>query len=514
MPRHRAALRRPGPAGLTVAATDPLDAGLRGRVEAWIADDPDPAAREELRDLLAARGRRRAARALRGHRLAFGTAGLRGPLGAGPTRMNSRRGQRVSAGLARHLLATVPGAAEAGVVLGHDARHGSARFADAAAAVIAGAGRARAGACPRPLPTPVLAFAVRHLGSAAGVMVTASHNPPQTTGTSSTCRRRRARSSPPADARDRGAHRRGRAAGAACRSRRPGEPADHPARGRVAEAYLAAIVAALPAVGRRAAELRVAYTPMHGVGGAVLLRLLARAGLRGAARGRRAGRARPGLPDGRLPQPGGAGRAGPGARRRGGGSAPTSLLANDPDADRLARGRARRGARRLAGADRRRGGRAARGQPARPHAPACRPARLVATTVVSSTLLSRDRGRGRRRLRRDADRLQVDHARRRRRAGRAPAVRLRGGARLRRRRRGARQGRHLRRAARRADGGGGAVRGAQPRRRRSTTSPRASACTRRRRPRSSCRAPTASPGCAPSWPRCGRRRPPRCSTVR
>ena len=141
----------------------------------WLEEDPDPDTRAELRALLEANDH--AALSDRfGERLQFGTAGLRGALGAGPNRMNRVIVRRAAAGLAAYLLERVPGAASAGVVIGCDARHKSDVFAEDSAAVLAGAG-VRAFLLPPRLPTPLLAFAVRHLGCAAGVMVTASHNP-------------------------------------------------------------------------------------------------------------------------------------------------------------------------------------------------------------------------------------------------------------------------------------------------------------------------------------------------
>ncbi len=146
----------------------------------WLEEDPDPTTRAELEDLVA-RGDLDALQDRFASRLQFGTAGLRGALGAGPNRMNRVIVRRAAAGLARYLLDRVPGAAEAGVVIGCDARHNSDVFAEDTAAVCAGAGL-RALMLPPRLPTPLLAFAVRHLGCAAGVMVTASHNPPADNG--------------------------------------------------------------------------------------------------------------------------------------------------------------------------------------------------------------------------------------------------------------------------------------------------------------------------------------------
>lgn len=158
------------------------------RVQAWIDQDPDPETRSELDALLAKHrsGEKEASDRLDGMfsgRLSFGTAGLRGPIGPGPTAMNRVVVSQTTAGLAEFLLASrKPVNSERfRVVVGCDARTNSEVFTNDTAAVLSGYG-IEAIALPIELPTPVLAFAVRHLAADAGVMVTASHNPPQDNG--------------------------------------------------------------------------------------------------------------------------------------------------------------------------------------------------------------------------------------------------------------------------------------------------------------------------------------------
>jgi phosphomannomutase len=161
-------------------------ASHRELAEAWLAEDPDPITAAELRAMLAAcdaedpAAHKELAERFTGA-LAFGTAGLRGILGAGPQRMNRVLVRKVTAGLAAHLIANVPEARQRGVVIGHDARHNSRVFAEDTARVLGGAG-IQSFLAHRPWPTPTTAWAVTELGACAGVMVTASHNPPAYNG--------------------------------------------------------------------------------------------------------------------------------------------------------------------------------------------------------------------------------------------------------------------------------------------------------------------------------------------
>lgn len=156
----------------------------RNTVRQWIETDPDEGCRAELTELLEAAetGDEDAANELSDRFssfLQFGTAGLRGPMAAGPFRMNRAVVRKAAAGLADYLLEKV--GEDAFVVVGYDARHNSREFAADTAAIVTAAGM-RAAILPRALPTPILAYAVRALGADAGVMVTASHNPANDNG--------------------------------------------------------------------------------------------------------------------------------------------------------------------------------------------------------------------------------------------------------------------------------------------------------------------------------------------
>jgi phosphomannomutase len=251
---------------------------LRDQVQAWIADDPDPGDQAELRGLLAD-GSEAAWAELAdrfGGRLEFGTAGLRGAIAAGPNRMNRAVVRAATAALTQWLPAHQPGAAAAGVVIGCDARHRSAAFAAEAASVLAGAGIA-VHLLPPQQPTPLLAFAVRHLHAAAGIMITASHNPPADNGYK-LYTADGAQIIPPADAEIEAT-----ISGLGPLSRIPVAPPDSPLITRhgdeVAAAYLTALTTVSPAAGAGPATgLRFVYTPLHGVAAGLALRAFALAG--------------------------------------------------------------------------------------------------------------------------------------------------------------------------------------------------------------------------------------------
>jgi phosphomannomutase len=149
---------------------------LRAEVQAWIGDDPDPKTAGELQALLDAEDETTLSKHFNGF-LQFGTAGLRGPIGPGPSCMNRAVVGRTAAGIASYMKKR----GMTKVVIGRDARYGSEDYTFETAEIMSGAGM-EVFILPRPLPTPVLAFATSHLGCDIGIMVTASHNPPQDNG--------------------------------------------------------------------------------------------------------------------------------------------------------------------------------------------------------------------------------------------------------------------------------------------------------------------------------------------
>lgn len=243
---------------------------VRDAATAWIAGDPSEADRGELTAVLtAAAGDADAAADLASRfaaPLTFGTAGLRGPLRAGPAGMNLAVVRRAAAGIASYLATSGHGGAT--VIVGHDARHRSREFAVDAAGVLTAAGYTVLLA-PSALPTPVTAFAVQKLNAAAALQVTASHNPPNDNGLK-VYLAGGAQIVPPADAEIEAAI---AAAPAATDIDASGVPQEWPAD--LLPSYIARI-GALPRGSARA--LKIAATPMHGVGGETLVAALAAAG--------------------------------------------------------------------------------------------------------------------------------------------------------------------------------------------------------------------------------------------
>ncbi|RKN43481.1 phospho-sugar mutase [Micromonospora endolithica] len=305
---------------------------LRDQARRWLADDPDPASREELRavlDQLPASTPELADRFA--GPLTFGTAGLRGPLRAGPNGMNLAVVTQAAAGLVGWL------AAQGGsgpLVIGYDARRGSREFAERTAQVATGAGRP-AVLLPGPLPTPVLAYAVRELGAVAGVMVTASHNPPQDNGYKVYLGAELggelgagAQIVPPADA---GIEAAIRAVGALADV--PLGPPGEVLGDDLVTSYVERAVAVIDPAGPR--DLNVAYTPLHGVGAVVLTAAFVRAGFPVPGVVPEQAEPDPAFPTVSFPNP-----EEPGAVDRLVALAESTgadiAIANDPDADRCA----------------------------------------------------------------------------------------------------------------------------------------------------------------------------------
>lgn len=303
----------------------------------WLAQDPDPVTREELTALITRveDGDDAAAADLADRfstRLAFGTAGLRGTLGAGSNRMNRVLVAQAAAGFAAYLREKQPDATPT-VVVGYDGRRNSDVFARDSVEIFAGAGL-HAILLPRLLPTPVLAFAVRHLGADAGVMVTASHNPPDDNGYKVYLGGADdgAQIVSPADA-EIAAHIQ-RVADDGDVTVLPRSVGYANAPESVVEAYVAATAAVAPAPAG-AEGLRWVYTAMHGVGWETVSRVLTEAGYPAPVVVEAQIQ-----PDGRFPtvafpnpeEPGAMDLAFETAR-----AADAELvIANDPDADRLA----------------------------------------------------------------------------------------------------------------------------------------------------------------------------------
>ena len=315
-------------------STSPTLPELISAARAWAERDPDPFTRAAAL-LLAEQGDEGALRERFGARLTFGTAGLRGPLGPGPNAMNRALVRRVSLGLGLHLRAQGYGEG-ARVAVGFDARFASPQLAEECARALGGLGfevHLATGYCP----TPLLAFAVLHLGAAAGAMVTASHNPPQDNGFK-VYWGDGAQVVPPHDAAI-------SAAAAALddpRSYPRPELEELMSAGRVVmmsddvgAAYERALLRRRLGAPAAAAPLRVAYTAMHGVGAAWFRRVMGKAGFRDVVEVKEQVEPDPRFPTVSFPnpeEPGALDIARATAERAGA----HVLLAHDPDADRLA----------------------------------------------------------------------------------------------------------------------------------------------------------------------------------
>ena len=315
-----------------------MSADVVAQARAWLADDEDPVTHAELAALLAATGP--AAEAALADRFAgpleFGTAGLRGVLGGGTNRMNLAVVRRTTAGLARYLKQEQPDVVKRGVVVGRDGRRMSLEFARETAMVLAAEG-IPAHVFADLSPTPVTAFALTTLDAAAAVMVTASHNPPEYNGYK-VYWGNGAQIVPPHDA----------GIAAAIDAVGPANELllleEHAARARglwkdvpatLERQYLDAILSLRPT--KKTADLSIVYTAMHGVGGRWVLAALKDAGFTKVTPVPQQQEPDGAFPTVRFPNP----------EEKGAMDLSTALaeqvqadvvLANDPDADRLAAG--------------------------------------------------------------------------------------------------------------------------------------------------------------------------------
>lgn len=301
-----------------------MNSSLREEVTAWIALDPDDDDRRALQEMLDTNDEEELGRRFFAP-LSFGTAGLRGPEMAGPAGMNRATVRRATQGVLAWLgeIGVDP---RLGVVVGRDARHGSERFNDEVVQVLLGAG-VRVFEMPSALPTPFVPYCVKALGAAAGVMITASHNPPQDNGYKLYARDGAQIIPPDAEIVERHA----RVAGDATLANRSA-PGHSLVAEELLEAYREHFLDRFSVEG--GSDLRITYTPLHGVGGDTMMTLFARAGYRHVTPVTTQYQ-----PDGAFPtlafpnpeEPGALDLAIATADESGS----TLIVANDPDADRL-----------------------------------------------------------------------------------------------------------------------------------------------------------------------------------
>ena len=304
-----------------------MDHALIAEVKAWIEDDPDPVTASHLQKLLDT-GDEATLRIYFSGFLQFGTAGLRGPNGPGPSCMNRAVVGRTAAGIAAYMKAR----GMTRVVIGRDARHGSHEYAIESAEIFSGAGM-EVFLLPRALPTPVLAYSTTALNADVGVMVTASHNPPQDNGY-------KVYIGPDAD-------------GIAYASSQIVNPTDgfiadeiktitslkSQPRGHswtiLDETLINEYVQRTAALGRKPGALKIVYTAMHGVGTETLARVFKKAGFPDLILVAEQADPDPNFPTVAFPNP-----EEPGAIDLALATARTHsadlVIANDPDADRCA----------------------------------------------------------------------------------------------------------------------------------------------------------------------------------
>lgn len=308
---------------------------LLTRVRAWLDDDGDPIARAELEQLIAS-GNLSELHDRFDASLKFGTAGLRGRLGAGPNRMNRCIVARITVGLCARLSATLPNAASRGICIGFDGRHMSRQFALEAAEVALGAGF-RVHRFNDVVPTPLLAHAVLQLSAAAGVMITASHNPAAYNGYKAYGHNGAQLITPDDDAVMNAASQvtslRSLPRVALPEAQRDGRSQDVDAD--VARHYHADLAASFAKLGVNRSTLRIAYTALHGVGETFARTALSVAGFNDVHSVREQA-----TPDAFFATVASPNPEEPHAMQRvlalGKSIAADLVLANDPDADRLA----------------------------------------------------------------------------------------------------------------------------------------------------------------------------------
>ena len=304
-----------------------MDNALKSEVENWIADDPDPLTASALQTLLDA-GDEASLRIYFNGFLQFGTAGLRGPNGPGPSCMNRAVVGRTAAGIAQYMKKRVL----TRVVIGRDARHGSYEYAMESAEIFSGAG-CEVFILPKALPTPVLAYATKALKADIGIMVTASHNPPADNGY-------KVYVGPTADG-----------VSYACSqiiNPTDGFIADEIAaitklstqpRGTqwevVEERVIDEYISRTATLGKKPGALRIVYTAMHGVGTATISEVFKKAGFPDLILVREQAEPDPDFPTVAFPNP-----EEPGAIDLALATARSQnadlVIANDPDADRCA----------------------------------------------------------------------------------------------------------------------------------------------------------------------------------